>query len=130
MPLGLNRLAPLLAFATLSPCPPPPPPVRDLRQVLLPYAQGDLLEQLHRTGEVISTEYVEKGVLVRARVPDSVAGRVQAYSTQPMADRPARPSRKKGWDEEGALDSESSGSEGGDQQWEDRVATPADSQYV
>jgi hypothetical protein len=100
--------------------------------VLLPYAQGDLLEQLHRTGEVLSAEYVENGVLVRARVPESVAGRVQAYSTQPVQERPAKASRKKGWDEvEGALlDGDSSGSEGGDHQWEDRIAMPADSQYV
>lgn len=54
---------------------------RKMKEVclLLPYQQGDLLQQIHSSGEVIESEFVEEGVRVRARVPPSVAGRVKEY---------------------------------------------------
>jgi hypothetical protein len=48
------------------------------------------LAQLHTTGEVQTIEYKEEGVLVRARVPLSVAGRVEEFSTTPVERRPKR----------------------------------------
>ena len=47
--------------------------------VLLPYAQGDLLQQVHASGEVLESEFIEEGVRVRARVPPTVAGRIKEY---------------------------------------------------
>jgi len=52
--------------------------------VHLPYQQGELLEQLHRTGEVLHTEYAADGVYVQARVPPSVAGRLRPYRLEPV----------------------------------------------
>ena len=51
--------------------------------------------QLHTTGEVQALEYREDGVLVRARVPPSVAGRVEEYSTVPVERRPKRIGRRR-----------------------------------
>ena len=59
--------------------------------------------QLHTTGEVQALEYREDGVLVRARVPPSVAGRVEEYSTVPVERRPKRIGRRRRritWEEE------------------------------
>ena len=48
-------------------------------EVLLPYQQGDLLEQVHSSGEVIEASFIEEGVRVRARVPPLVLGRIKKY---------------------------------------------------
>ncbi|KAG1653172.1 hypothetical protein FOA52_008526 [Chlamydomonas sp. UWO 241] len=52
-------------------------------EVCLPYANGDLVDQMHTTGEVLELRYAEDGVIVRARVPASVAGRVAQFSVRP-----------------------------------------------
>ncbi|NNH74875.1 GTPase HflX [Nocardia uniformis] len=42
--------------------------------VLLPYSRGDLLSRIHADGRILSTEHVEAGTQLRARVPRSLAG--------------------------------------------------------
>ena len=60
--------------------------------------------QLHTTGEVQALEYREDGVLVRAKVPPSVAGRVEEYSTRSVERRTKRIGRRRRsvttWEEE------------------------------
>ena len=64
-------------------------------EVLLPHSRWDLVEQLHSTGEVQALEYREEGVWFRAKVPASVAGRIEQYSLRPVAARPKRVARKR-----------------------------------
>ena len=53
-------------------------------QVLIPHTRGDLVEQIHSSGEVLSVDYQEEGVKVWARVPPLVAGRVEEFSLRPV----------------------------------------------
>ena len=64
-------------------------------EVLLPHTRGDLVEQVHSTGEVQALEYREEGVWFKAKVPASVAGRIEQYSLRPVAARPKRVARKR-----------------------------------
>ncbi|GAB2441786.1 GTPase HflX [Nocardia tengchongensis] len=48
--------------------------------VLLPYTRGDLLARIHADGKILSTEHVETGTRVRARVPNSLAGQLADYA--------------------------------------------------
>lgn len=45
--------------------------------MLLPFAAGDLLEQVHRTSTQVEVEWTDAGVRVQARVPANVAGRLR-----------------------------------------------------
>ena len=45
--------------------------------VLIPYAQGDLVDEIHRTGVVEATEFGAAGTEVRAWVPLALAQRLQ-----------------------------------------------------
>ncbi len=49
--------------------------------VLLPYERGDLLNQIHTTGEVVSLEHTGDGTAVVARVGATLAGALSAYAT-------------------------------------------------
>ena len=44
--------------------------------VVIPYTSGDLLNRLHKEAKVISEEYVEEGVHIKAKVPSILAGLV------------------------------------------------------
>jgi GTPase len=57
--------------------------------VLLPHGRGDLLARLHREAEVLSEEPREDGVLVRARVGQSVHAAIRAFAVE--RDRSAAP---------------------------------------
>jgi GTP-binding protein HflX len=48
-------------------------------EALLPYERGDLLNKIHRTGEVESLEHTADGSLVRGRVHAGLAGELQPY---------------------------------------------------
>jgi len=48
-------------------------------EVLIPYSKGDELNNVHEQGNVEMVDYREEGVLVRARVPESVANRLDQY---------------------------------------------------
>jgi GTP-binding protein HflX len=48
-------------------------------ELLIPYDRGDVLASIHREGEVMSSEHVEGGIAVRARLSDASQGRVQAF---------------------------------------------------
>lgn len=49
--------------------------------LLIPYDRGDVLASVHREGEVISTENVEIGFHVRARLSEASRGRLQQFET-------------------------------------------------
>lgn len=50
-------------------------------QVLLPYSQGALLDELHKMGKVLDTAYTETGTLLTASVPRCLVGKLQQYAT-------------------------------------------------
>ena len=51
--------------------------------VLLPYERGDLLSQIHTSGEVVTLEHTGEGTAVVARVGATLAGSLAAYATAP-----------------------------------------------
>jgi GTP-binding protein HflX len=46
-------------------------------RVLIPYAQGDLVEEIHRCGVVDEMEYTEGGALMQAHVPPNLASKLE-----------------------------------------------------
>src|SRR5215207_8116234 len=48
-------------------------------RALLPYSRGDLVNKIHRTGELISTEHTSNGTLVLARVNTALAAELAPY---------------------------------------------------
>jgi hypothetical protein len=54
-------------------------------QVLLPYSQGALLDELHKMGKVIGTAYTESGTLLTASVPRCLVGKLLQYATPDSA---------------------------------------------
>lgn len=66
----------------------PPPPhcaATYLLQLLLPYTAGDLLDDLHKTGRVHSSEYTEAGTRLTASVPPQMVGVLQRYAVQSIS---------------------------------------------
>jgi hypothetical protein len=51
-------------------------------QLLLPYAAGSLLDDVHTMGRVVSVAYEEDGARVTAHVPRCLAGRLAPYVLQ------------------------------------------------
>jgi len=51
-------------------------------ELLIPYDRGDVLAAVHREGEVVSTQHVDEGVRVRARLADASLGRLSEYLVQ------------------------------------------------
>ena len=47
---------------------------------LVPYARGDLIDRLHRQGEIDSVEHTADGSLVRGRATEALAGELAAYA--------------------------------------------------
>jgi GTP-binding protein HflX len=47
---------------------------------LLPYERGDLIDRLHRTGEIDSMEHTAEGTLVAGRAHEDLAGELAAYA--------------------------------------------------
>ncbi|MEW5300328.1 MAG: hypothetical protein WDW36_003265 [Sanguina aurantia] len=102
-------------------------------EVLLPYAAGDILDNLHTCGIIRATEYRSEGTLVAASVPPSMLGRLARYSTRVLTDGAAAsslPSGDDGVDDEEergrsrlgvVLDAEGlgevEGSEGSEDEW-------------
>jgi GTP-binding protein HflX len=50
-------------------------------RVLLPYQRGDLLNQIHTSGEVLELEHTGDGTAVVARVSATLAGALAEYAT-------------------------------------------------
>uniref|UniRef100_A0A7S0THY0 Uncharacterized protein n=1 Tax=Hemiselmis andersenii TaxID=464988 RepID=A0A7S0THY0_HEMAN len=46
---------------------------------LVPYAKGDLLNDIHTVGTIVEEEFVEEGTRVVAYVPPSLRGRLKEY---------------------------------------------------
>ena len=47
---------------------------------LVPYARGDLLDRLHREGEIDSLEHTGDGTVVRGRASEALAGELASYA--------------------------------------------------
>ena len=56
-----------------------PEPDEDVT-VLVPYARGDLMDKIHRTGQLVSAEHGEHGTLVRALVHGDLAAELRALA--------------------------------------------------
>lgn len=56
-------------------------------QVLIPYSQGDLVDEIHRCGVVKATEYTAEGTEVCAHVPPSLASRLAVLAVDTRAPR-------------------------------------------
>jgi len=50
---------------------------------LLPYEEGQLLDEVHRTGIVEAEEYEEGGVRLTAAAPSALAGRLEPFAAPP-----------------------------------------------
>ncbi|MGV3562912.1 MAG: hypothetical protein ACO1ON_06480 [Nocardioides sp.] len=49
-------------------------------EVLLPYSRGDLVDRIHRAGEIESLEHTADGTLVKGRASEALAGDLAAYA--------------------------------------------------
>ena len=47
----------------------------------IPQTRGDILNLLHRDAKVLSTSYEDNDIIIEAVVPDSIAGKLMAFST-------------------------------------------------
>jgi GTP-binding protein HflX len=48
-------------------------------ELLVPYERGDVLAAVHREGEIVSTQNLEDGVRIRARLSEASAGRLAEF---------------------------------------------------
>jgi GTPase len=62
-----------------------PRPAVEVR-ALLPYSRGDLMDKIHRTGELLSTEHTSDGTLVLARVNPALAAELAPYELAAVND--------------------------------------------
>ncbi len=53
---------------------------------LLPYGRGDLIDRLHREGEIDSQDHTADGTVVRGRAHEDLAGELARYATVPVSD--------------------------------------------
>ncbi len=56
-----------------------PRPAVEVR-VLIPYARHDLVDKIHKAGELLSTEHTGEGTLVVARVNEDLAGELAGFA--------------------------------------------------
>lgn len=56
-------------------------------EALVPYERGDLVSQIHKTGEVLWLGHDERGTRVHARVPEPLAAALRDYLVDPSAAR-------------------------------------------
>lgn len=68
--------------------------------VLIPYSQGELVDEIHRTGVVAATEFGAAGTEVRANVPFALAQRLQPLRLQ-MAEQQQQEQQEQGWEGDG-----------------------------
>lgn len=52
--------------------------------VLIPYTQGDLVDEIHRAGVVLREEYTEQGTMMHVHVPAHVAGKLEALQVDKL----------------------------------------------
>jgi len=52
--------------------------------VLIPYTQGDLVDEIHRAGVVLREEYSEQGTLMHVHVPTHLAGKLEQLQTDEL----------------------------------------------
>lgn len=55
-------------------------------RVLIPYAQGDLVEEIHRCGVVDEMEYTESGALMQVHVPPNLASKLTPLLVESSGD--------------------------------------------
>jgi GTP-binding protein HflX len=68
--------------------------------VLIPYAQGELVDEIHRTGVVAAAEFGAAGTEVRANVPLALAQRLQPLRLQMAEQQQQQQQQEWGEDEE------------------------------
>ncbi|NNG19387.1 GTPase HflX [Naumannella sp. ID2617S] len=54
-------------------------------RALVPYSRGDLLDQVHRSGEFLTTEHTADGTRIVARVHPELAAEFAAYAEDPVS---------------------------------------------
>jgi GTP-binding protein HflX len=50
-----------------------------LMEVILPYSRGDLLDRIHRNGEIVTQEHIGDGTKLVVRVNSDLAGELSQY---------------------------------------------------
>jgi len=63
-----------------------PRPAVEVR-ACVPYGRGDLVDQVHRRGEVLSTRHVDAGTLLHVRVDEALAAELAPYLVEPAERR-------------------------------------------
>lgn len=66
-------------------------------QVLLPYSQGALLDELHKMGKVLNTAYTEAGTLLSASVPRCLVGKLVQYAAADSSSSISSSGSSSGW---------------------------------
>jgi GTPase len=54
-------------------------------QALVPYERGDLIDRIHRSGELVSSEHTDAGTRLTARVNAALAGELAQYAVAERA---------------------------------------------
>jgi GTP-binding protein HflX len=57
------------------------PPREHAINAVVPYSRGDLVARVHAEGEVLSSEHLESGTLLQARVPPGLAAELARFSS-------------------------------------------------
>lgn len=88
-------------------------------EAVIPYSQGDLVDEVHRSGVVDSTEYEADGTLIKAHVPPGLAGRlrplrVDAAALALDAEDEAVAAAAEGFMADGGFEGEGSGDSSGE----------------
>ncbi len=50
--------------------------------VTIPFDRGDLVAQVHQHGEVLTTDYTDRGTVIEAMVDDKLSGQLESYLTR------------------------------------------------
>jgi GTPase len=61
------------------------------RTVLVPYDRGDLIDRVHREGEILELDHVAEGTRVRLRAPAALAHALEAYRLHNQAEEAGFP---------------------------------------
>ena len=54
-------------------------------QALVPYERGDLIDRIHRSGELLNSEHTDAGTRLTARVNPDLAGELARYAVAERA---------------------------------------------
>ena len=54
-------------------------------RALVPYERGDLIDRIHRSGELLTSEHTDAGTRLTARVNPDLAGELAPYAVAERA---------------------------------------------